>query len=291
MLFALMVLIWSSNWSVMKVGLRFVSPLNLVMQRFLFASIALLPVLVLKRRNIPKDHGTWIKLVLLALINAVGVTSTHIGLLYEFSGLSSMLTYTQPLFVFCLAIPFLGEKATTIKVLGIILGFLGVVALYVERSSLMVFSNSILFLILGAFLWAVSIIYYKKTLSHVDPAIVNIVQFPIGTIFLLVATLMLGGLAFSMNPTYIFSIFYISVLGSAVGFTIWLFLIREEEAIIVSASSLIIPAMALFFGRLFLGETFGHLSLIGVILIFTGVYLVNKRAKNSSELNSKKNKN
>ena len=263
----------------MKVGLRFVSPLNLVMQRFLFASIALLPVLLLKRKRAPKDHWTWTKLVLLALISAVGVTSTNIGLLYEFSGLSSMLTYTQPLFVFCLAIPFLGEKATIIKVLGIILGFLGVVALYVERSFSMVLSNSILFLILGAFLWAVSIIYYKKTLSYVDPTIVNIVQFPIGTFFLLAATLILGELTFNMNLTYMLSIFYISVFGSAIGFTIWLFLIREEEAIIVSASSLIIPAMALFFGWLFLGETFGLLSLLGVILIFTGIYLVNKRTK------------
>jgi len=278
-LFTLMALIWGSNWSVMKIGLRFVSPLNLVMQRFLFASIALLPVLLLKRKRAPKDHWTWTKLVLLALINAVGVTSTNIGLLYEFSGLSSMLTYTQPLFVFCLAIPFLGEKATIIKVLGIILGFLGVVALYVERSFSMVLSNSILFLILGAFLWAVSIIYYKKTLSYVDPTIVNIVQFPIGTFFLLAATLILGELTFNMNLTYMLSIFYISVFGSAIGFTIWLFLIREEEAIIVSASSLIIPAMALFFGWLFLGETFGLLSLLGVILIFTGIYLVNKRTK------------
>lgn len=279
-LFAFMAFIWGSNWSVMKIGLRFVSPLNLVMQRFLFASIAFLPALVLERRKIPKDRRTWIKLVLLALITAIGITSTNIGLLYEFSGLSSILTYTQPLFIFCLAIPFLGEKISVIKILGIIFGFLGVIILYVERFfSSTVFSNSILFLILGVFLWAVSAVYYKKTLSYINPAIVNIVQFPIGTIFLLIMVLILEGISFSRNLTYIFSIFYMSVFGSAIGSTIWLFLIREEEATVVSASSLIIPAIALFFGWLFLGETFRYLSLLGIILIFTGVYLVNRCTK------------
>ncbi len=283
LLFTLMVLIWGSNWSVMKIGLKFVSPLNLVMQRFLLASIALLPALALERRKLPRDRWTWIKLVLLALINAVGITSTNIGLLYEFSGLSSLLTYTQPLFVFCLAVPFLGEKVSITKALGIILGFFGVIALYVERySSPLVFSNPILFLILGAFIWAVSVIYYKRTLTHVDPAIVNIVQFPIGTVFLLTITLMLEGLTFSGNITYIFSILYMSVFGSAIGFTIWLFLIREEEATIVSASSLIVPTIALFFGWVFLGETFGYLSLLGFLLIFIGVYLVNKPPNKSS---------
>ncbi len=274
-----MALIWGSNWSVMKIGLKFVGPLNLVMQRFLFASITLLPVLVLEKKKIPRDRWTWIKLVLLALINSVGVTSTNVGLLYEFSGLSSILTYTQPLFVFCLAIPFLGEKVSLIKALGIIIGFLGVVVLYVERSSLTIISNSILFLILGAFIWAVSIIYYKKTLSYVDPAIANIVQFPIGAFFLLVIASILEGLTFSINVSYILSIFYMSVFGSAIGFTIWLFLIKEEEATIVSASSLIIPAIALLLGWIFLEETLGYLSLLGLILIFTGVYLVNKSTK------------
>jgi drug/metabolite transporter (DMT)-like permease len=262
----------------MKIGLRFVDPLNLVMQRLALASIFLLPTLIWKRRFLPKDGGAWLKMISLALINATGMASTHVGLLYETSGLSSILTYTQPLFVFCMAIPFLGEKINLTKILGVILGFLGVTILYAGKiSSSLSSSNSIVLLILGAFLWAVSVVYYKKLLSHVDPTIVNIVQFPLGSIFLLITTLMFMGLNFSLTPIYIFSLIYMSIFGSAIALTIWLLLIKEEETVIVSTSSLIVPAIALIFGWALLGETIEFYSLLGFLLIIVGIYLVNKR--------------
>lgn len=276
-LFTIMVLIWGLNWTIMKIGLRFVDPLNLVMQRLTLSSIVLLPALIWKRRRLPKDYNTWLKMISLALINAAGMAFTNIGLFYETSGLSSILTYTQPLFVFCLAIPFLDEKINLTKVLGVILGFVGVTILYTGKlSSSINASNSILLLILGAFLWAVTIVYYKKLLSHMDPAIVNIVQFPLGSIFLLITTLIHTGLNFSSTPIYIFSLLYMSIFGSAIGLTIWLLLIKEEEAIIVSTSSLLVPAVALIFGWFFLGETIEFYSLLGFLLVIIGVYLVNK---------------
>ncbi|MEM3173804.1 MAG: DMT family transporter, partial [Candidatus Bathyarchaeia archaeon] len=113
-LMAAVVSIWGFNWTVMKVGLNFVSPLNLISQRLLLASIALSPVLILERKKIPRDANTWLKLVFNSIVNATGMASTHIGLLYETSGLSSILTYTQPLFVFCLAALFLNEKITMV---------------------------------------------------------------------------------------------------------------------------------------------------------------------------------
>ncbi|MEO0252417.1 MAG: DMT family transporter, partial [candidate division WOR-3 bacterium] len=279
-LFTLMVLIWGSNWVVMKVGLRFVSPLNLVMQRLLLASIALLPVIVWRQKSLPRDRFTWLKLVMLSLINATSMISTNIGLLNEASGLSSLITYTQPLFVFCLAVPFLGEKISATRILGVVSGFLGVAALYAARLRTQInISSPFLFLILGAFFWAITVIYYKKFLNYVDPAIVNMVQFPIGAILLLSIASTLEGLTFSDNMLYILSILYMSVLGSALASTIWLTLMREEETTVVSTSSLIVPAIALIFGLVFLGEVIEQISLLGFALILIGIYLVNKSHK------------
>ncbi|MEM3479296.1 MAG: DMT family transporter, partial [Candidatus Bathyarchaeia archaeon] len=137
-------------------------------------------------------------------------------------------------------------------------------------------SSATLFLIAGAFLWAVTTIYYKKFLTHVNPEIVNVVQFPIGTVFLITVTSMLDKLTFSVDITYILSILYIAILGSAVASTIWLALIRIEEATIVSTSSLAVPAAALFFGWIFLKEPVRPSLLLGFALILTGIYLVNK---------------
>lgn len=279
-LFTLMVLIWGSNWTAMKVGLRFVGPLNLVAQRLLLASVALLPALVWKRRNLPRDGHTWIMLLMLSLINAVGMASTNIGLLYESSGLSSLLTYTQPLFVFCLATLFLNEEISVVKVLGVVIGFAGVATLYIDKFYFQAASlESFLFLIFGAFLWAITVIYYKRFLSHVEPAIVNIVQFPIGSAFLIPLASIIDGLAFSWDALYLFSILYMSLFGSAVASTIWLLLIREEEVTIISTSSFIVPVIAVLFGWLFLGESVGYNSILSIILVLSGVYLVNKPVK------------
>ncbi|MBS7624381.1 MAG: EamA family transporter [Candidatus Bathyarchaeia archaeon] len=279
LLFVIVVLAWGFNWTVMKIGLRFVSPLNLVSQRLLFASIALSPILAVEKRKLPKDGATWLKLISISVVNAACMASTHVGLLYEPSGLSSILTYTQPLFVFCLAALFLGEKVTLTRILGIVFGFLGVVAIYMGRLNQVRLSSASLFLILGAFLWAVTIIFYKKFLAYVNPEIVNVMQFPVGAAFLILLTSMLDKLTFSTNMVYVLSVLYTAIVGSAVASTIWLYLIKIEEAIVVSTSSLAVPAVALIFGSIFLGEVIEYNSLLGFILISAGIYFVNKKYK------------
>jgi drug/metabolite transporter (DMT)-like permease len=274
------ILIWGLNWSAMKIGLMFVDPLSFVMQRFILASIVLLAIMPLRVKVFPRDRKTWLRLFILSLINTTQITFIHVGLMYENSGLSSLVTYTQPLFVFCLAVPFLGEKASVVRVLGALTGFLGVVILYAEKISLtMNLLNPILFLIFGAFLWAVTIVYYKKFVSHVDPLLVNVVQLSLGFAFISAVALALRGnaLEFSFSTQYVFALLYSSIIGLAIGLTIWLILIRKEETISVTTSSLIIPVVAAMFGWILLGENIGFLSFLSFVLVLMGIYLVNRK--------------
>lgn len=277
LLFMLVVLLWSLNWIVMKSGVRIVGPLNFLMQRFLFASLALFPFLIYLRDKIPRDRNTWLNLLLLSVINATGMISTNIGLVYEESGISAVLTYTQPLFVFCLAVPFLKEEMSVGRLLGTIIGFFGVTVLYFGRNlSLATISYAVSFLLLGAFIWAATTIYYKKFLIDVNPVVTNQMQFMVGVIILSILSAAFEGFSLHMTGTYIFIVLYASICASAIAFCLWIFLLQEEEATVVSASSLIVPMVALIFGWLFLQETIELKSLLGFSLILTGVYLVNK---------------
>lgn len=271
-----MVLIWGLNWVFMKIGLLFVNPLSFVAQRFLFASIALLPFLIWERRILPRDGRTWFKLIVLSLTGAASMASSHIGLLHETAGLSSLLTYTQPLFVFCLAAIFLKEKINVTRIIGVTLGFLGIITLYIDRFFFhMSPIDSLIFLILGAFLWAAGVVYYKMFLREVDPVVINIIQSLVGSALLFPIAFTLDGSVFSSDGLYIFSILYSSLLGSALAFTIWLSLIKEEETIIISTSSLIVPVIAALLGWLLIGEQIGYNLLISIVLVLTGLYLVN----------------
>jgi len=277
LLFLSVVLIWASNWAVMKIGLKYVSPLNFVLDRFLLSSLALSPLLIFLRERIPHDKETLVKLFLLGVINAVCVASTNIGLVYEKSGISAILTYTQPLFVFCFALSFLKEKAGISKLLGVFIGFSGVVALSIgESNPAESLSYPVFFLLMGAFLWAVTIVYYKKLLSHVDPVVTNAVQLTASAILLAPLASAFEGLSFPLTHLYILIILYTSVFASAIGLTLWVFLLREEDATVLSSSSFMIPIVALFFGWLLIGENVELKSLLSIGLVASGVYLVNK---------------
>ncbi len=277
LLFLIVVLIWSSNWSVMKSGLGYAEPLTFVFHRFLFSSLSLLPAVIFMRRRIPTNREDLFRLLLLSIINAFGILSTNIGLASEKSGLSAVVTYTQPLFVFCMAVPFLNEKARIYKILGILIGFAGVVAISAREDTLLnSITSSMLFLLLGAFLWAVSTVYYKKFLSRVEPVIVNVFQLSLGAVLLGLITASSGELSLPSSTNYLLTVLYASIGASAIAFTLWICLLREEEATVLSSSSLVVPMVALFFGWLLLGETVDLQSIIGAVLVISGVYLVNK---------------
>jgi len=261
----------------MKSGLSYVKPLTFVFHRFLVSSLFLLPSIVLLNRKIPKKREDLIKLLLLSVINAFGILSTNVGLTGEKSGLSAVVTYTQPLFVFCMAVPFLNEKARISKILGILIGFLGVVVISIRENVLLDgLTSSTLFLLLGAFLWAVSIVYYKKFLSHIEPIIVNVFQMSFGAGLLGLIAKFSEELDFPASTEYLMIVLYASIAASALAFTLWIHLLREEEATVLSSSSLIVPMVALFFGWLLLKETVELRALIGAVLVIFGVYLVNR---------------
>jgi O-acetylserine/cysteine efflux transporter len=261
----------------MKKGLGYVDPLNFVLHRFLFSAIFMFPFLLIFRNKIPKNREYLLGLFLLSVINAVGVASTNIGLVNEKSGLSAVITYTQPLFVFCLAALFLREKTNKSRIIGLLIGFLGVVTISTKGESFFQGATlSILPLLLGAFLWGATIIYYKRYLSGIDAVVTNAFQMTIGASLLGIIDAAQGGFSFPLSLDYLAIILYASVAASGVAFTIWIHLLREEEATVVSSSSFIIPIATLLFGWLLLGETIEPQLILGAALIILGVYIVNR---------------
>nr|MDO8134038.1 DMT family transporter [Candidatus Njordarchaeum guaymaensis] len=276
LLFLLVAFLWGSGWPVMKIGLRFVPPTTLVLHRFMLSGIVLSPIFLLSLKKVPKDNRSLGKLLIFSSISVAYIAATHIGLVEESSGIGAVLTYTQPLFVFCLAIPFLKERVTSIRLLGAILGFGGIVILFLGKLGSFTLNSSII-MALGALLWAFAIVYYKKYLSQVDSLIANFFQLSFGVIPLSILSLTTNSFAFPRDIEYVWILLYTSVGVLAIGMTVWLFLIKEEEATLVAGSSFLVPLVALLLGWQFLGETIQIESVFGSALILTGVYLVNMR--------------
>jgi len=282
-LFLFVVFVWSSGWSVMKVALTYVDPLNFALQRFALSTLALSPLLIYVRGKIRIDRRSALKLLLLSSVNTASIVQTYWGLSYETSGVSAILTYTQPLFVFCLCVLFLRNEAKPMRLVGAFVGFFGVIVLSVGRAGSIQFSSNIgdVLLLSGAFLWAVAIVYYKKSLGDVDPILTSIIQQALGAVIVAPLVLSVESFSFPLAQPYLMMVLYLGIFGSGATVFLWLYLIRQEDVTVLSLSTFLIPMIAVFLGWLVLAENMQPVSFLGIAMILAGLYLTNKAGSSS----------
>ena len=272
------VIIWGANWVNMKIGFNYVTPLNYLFQRFFFSAIMIAPFLLPLKNGIRRDSRVITNVIILCVIYAFSVMFMMLGLESESSGISAIVTFTQPLFVFGISSVFLKNEITRRKVAGVLVGFAGIGMIYLEKvGSVGGTALSILLLLLSAFLWAVTIVYYKIISDDVHPYWISFSQVAIGSIVVFPFALGTGGIKFIFELPYIISIVYITVLSTVLAFFLWFYLLRNEEATTVSSSSLIIPVIALVLGAFVLGEMVNLYQVIGVVMVLAGIYFVNRK--------------
>jgi len=275
---AVVVIIWGANWVNMKIGLQYATPMNYLFQRLFFSTFMIAPFLLLLKNGIRKDSKVIVNVTILCVIYAVSIIFLMLGLESESSGISAIVTFTQPLFVFGLSAVFLKNEITRTKVAGVLVGFAGIGIIYLEK----VGSSggtvlSILFLLLSALTWAITIVYYKKISDVVHPYWISFSQVAIGSIVVLPFALMTGGIKLIFELPYILSIVYLTVLSTVLAFFIWFYLLKNEDATTVSSSSLMIPVIALISGMFILGETVNLYQVIGVVMVLSGIFFVNRK--------------
>ena len=273
-LLIVVVLLWGSNYSLVKMGLGFVSPSTLLLHRFLISLAVLFPLFLVLRKKLPRDMGTLAKLVIYGVLYTSVNATQLVGMVGESSGISAVITYTQPLFVLGMAAPLLNERITTSKIVGAIIGFTGVAILLINQMNFFTLESSFV-LLLTAFLWAISVVFYKKFLGFADPFVAVFLQMVIGSVLFIALDIGVGSLIFPTNTEYVLIVLYSSIAGLAIANILWLRLLGEEEATTLSSSVLLVPAVALLFGWALLGENFGFESLLGSALTLGGVFLAN----------------
>ena len=132
LLFGLISFFWGSSYLFIKIGIETLAPLTLIANRLFFGSLVLGGALLVSRQAIPRDRATYGKLVVMALVNIVIPFSLITwGERYIDSSLAAILQATTPLFTIVIASLALAEEAITLnRLVGLIVGFCGVVVLF-----------------------------------------------------------------------------------------------------------------------------------------------------------------
>lgn len=265
-------LIWGFNFVVMKTANEYFSPEFFVTLRFILGATILVIYSRLRKLQLPKrEFWGWIAITG-ALQISLGAALVQICFQYLSAGLVSVLNYTMPLWVIILARIFLGESLTKKKIVGIVLSIVGVAVLMnvdLEGSLFGMFLA-----ILAAIVWASSNIITKKKLSKCEPISLTTWQMVIGAILLAIYTLGFADVRVDWSLLGVACLAYNGIIASALAFFLWIYILEHMEAGKASISILGVPVVGVIGGVLILGEPFAMSMAIGMVMVLSGIVLV-----------------
>jgi O-acetylserine/cysteine efflux transporter len=276
--FSLLVLFWGSAFAVVKVGLDFSPPVIFAGLRSLIGGLAMVAVAFLWGGN-PNLRRDWPVFLLLTLFNVVIFIGLQTyAILHLPSGSAAVLVYLQPILVGLLAWLILGEGLSVSKIVGLLLGFSGIVA--VSAGSITGAAISPLGVALGAgsaLSWALGTVFFKKYEARVSTLWAVAVPFLVGGVVLTALGLLVESWReVSWTGGFVASILYSSLVGISAAWVIWFALVRAGEASRVAAYIFAVPLTAVLVGVVFLDEPLGLALLVGAALVVSGIYLVNR---------------
>ncbi|TKH46792.1 EamA family transporter [Paenibacillus terrae] len=272
----ILVMVWGINWPLTKLALPDIPPILFSGIRTLLGGLILLLFAMRHRETLRLRQNAWTYLVL-AIFNIAGYYGLQtVGLRYLPAGLFSTLVFLQPILLGLFSWLWLGERMFTMKVIGLVLGFGGVIVI---SSGGMAGHLSVLGIVLGlasGLCWALGTIYMKKKSKQLDSIWAVTMQLIFGGI-------MLNGIGLTTEkwsdihwtPSFIGILLFISVFVIAMGWMIYFKLIDNGEAGTVGSYTFMIPVLSTIFSMVILKESLTLTFVVGLVLIAGSVYLVN----------------
>ncbi|MEW6061201.1 MAG: EamA family transporter [Bacteroidota bacterium] len=273
--------IWGSTWLVIKVGLETMTPLLSAGLRFAVAGVVLFGIIRLRNIVIPWNSKTAAFFITVSLTSfSVPFALVYWGEQHVSSGLTSILFAVFP---FCVAImSFLmlpNEKLTLAKIAGIILGFSGVVVIFLNDVRFGTGTEQVLgmaAIVCSALIQAFSAVLIKKHAHDLSPFVVSFIPMSFAGIFLTVGGLLFENLSVvQFTPAAIFSILFLAVFGSVTTFVSYFWLLKRVEVVLLSLTSFITPIIAVLLGVIILNESVSSHLLLGSSLVLGGILAAN----------------
>jgi len=281
--FALLVLIWGTTWAVIRVGLQGVPPFTGVAVRFTVAGALLLALALaagVRLGRAPHEKSLWLTNGLLSFCLSYSIV--YWSEQYIPSGLAAVLWATYPLFVAALAHGLLsGERLAARAAAGLVLGFVGVAVIFSDDLALLggeQVRHAALVLLVSPLASALATVAVKKWGTGVHPLSVSAVPMLLtGAVMGAFALLVERGRPVVFDARSVGAILYLAILGSAVTFTVYYWLLARVTATQLALISYLIPVVALAVGAVLFAEPLRTRIVAGSALILAGVVIVSRQ--------------
>ena len=274
---------WGSSYFFIKIGVdEGLPPLTLVSGRLFFGSLILAAIVLLSREPLPRSARQYGHLLVMSVVNVVlpfflitwGEQSID-------SALAAILNATVPLFVIVVAPLFLPDEHVTLnRVVGLTIGFAGVLILFVPGLGVLE-GNSLLgwlALIGSSISYALGNVYAKRNVKGLRPMIPAFFQiglaFVITTGLALIIERPIGRVV--VTPQAFLAVLWLGVVGSAFAYVAYFRILAAWGATRTSLVAYLLPIVGIALGTL-IGEAITWYRVLGTALIIGGVGLVNSK--------------
>lgn len=275
-LFVFVVVAWGLNWVLMKYALAEVSPLWAVAIRTLIAAAVLIPAtLATGQFIIPSRADVPIVLSISLLHMTLYAALMTIGLKYVPAGRAILLGYTTPLWVAPVAWLFLKEPMPARRILGIVLGLIGVAVLFNPqnfdwRDTNVLIGNGLI--LLAAISWSISIVYTRAHKWVATAFQLVLWQSLLAALVLtVVAFVWEGAPHFSFGTGTLLALVYNGAIGTALGYWAMSIVNRELPATTTALGVLATPVIGLILSAIVLHERIDLALAIATVLVFAGI--------------------
>jgi drug/metabolite transporter (DMT)-like permease len=273
-MYGLLVLIWSSTWVAIKIGLEDCPPLLGAGVRFALAGLVLLVIAAVQRRPLGTD---WLLAAVLALAPfAFAYGLVYWGEQYVPSGLAAVLFGILPLYTALLATVLLPDEPLRAPLLvGVLIGIGGLSLAFLESVELgsaekaALGASALALAPLGAALGSIS---QKRRAGRLDAVVLNGWAMLVGGLLLLPASALSEDWGdFVWSAESVGSIAYLALFGSAIAFVTLTVLLRHISAMAMSFLAMLLPFGALLFGAALYDESITVRAVAGALLVATGL--------------------
>ncbi|WP_461205380.1 DMT family transporter [Clostridium sp. DL1XJH146] len=271
----LLAALWGASFLFMRVAAPVLGAVFLIEIRVLIAGLALLIYAFIIKKK-PNFKEKWKEYLILGAINsAIPFTLIATATLTLNASIASILNSATPIFTVIVASIWLKEKLTVKKLLGILIGIIGVVVL-LGWSPMLITPKVIIaasMSILATICYGFAGVFAKKAFKDVDSlSIATGQQLSAAIVLLPFAIFNIPSGHISSN--IILSVFALAIMCTSIAYVLYFYLIKEIGPTKTLSVTLLVPMFGVVWGVIFLGEKITSGMLLGLGIILMSIFMI-----------------
>ena len=248
---------------------------SILFYRFLFASLALAAVMLVKKETFRIDLRDLPVFILLAFFYTFSSLFLLYGYGYMGAGVATTLHFTYPVFVTLIMFFLFREKTGWLTWLSIALAVCGVALLSLPESGLSADVKGIVIVLLSAVAYGSYIVGVNKSrVRNMNSRKLAFYVFVFTTIIFGIKDMASGSLQLPPDPVSYYNLFFLAVLPTVVSNITLVLAVQNIGGTLTSVLGALEPLTAVCIGALVFGEDFTLREGFGILLVLTAVTVI-----------------